>query len=260
MLFFARGFGVCCGVDSRGRDVRPAAYSLSFASPKESKQRKGAPQSATPSLRYGADLRRGACGVPPQNSLRAWQRSVRTSAASQSTRHARFDAHAHPASTPPQAQPAGVGTRTRAIASLGPHRARFALRRLQCAVRAQDWAERSDGPTGSPLPSVRAEKRRAAGACVCRRTHALRPLTCRSCPNGAHVVRAVSSAAAPADRASQVARSAAKGHAQQGRLSFGYFSLAKQRKVPRPPGRDPAPGSNLLAKARTVSPTNIQKA
>jgi len=24
------------------------------------------------------------------------------------------------------------------------------------------------------------------------------------------------------------------------RLSFGYFSLAKQRKVPRPPGRDPA--------------------
>ena len=196
------------GVASRGRDVRPAAHSLSFASPKESKQRKGDPQSATPSLRYGADLRQGACGMPPQNSLRA-ARSVRKAAASQSTRHARFDAHAHPASPLPQAQPAGVGIRTRAIASLGPHRTRFALRRLQCAVRSQDWAERSDGPAVSPNPSVRAEKRRAAGACVCRRTHALRALTCRSCSNGAHAVRVVSSAAAPADRASQVARSAA---------------------------------------------------
>ena len=42
------------------------------------------------------------------------------------------------------------------------------------------------------------------------------------------------------DRASQVARSEAEGRSNQGRLSFGYFSLAKQRKVPRPPGRDPA--------------------
>ncbi|RIX77936.1 hypothetical protein D3H34_17855 [Acidovorax cavernicola] len=44
-------------------------------------------------------------------------------------------------------------------------------------------------------------------------------------------------------RAPQVARSAAKGRRQQGRLSFAYFSLAKQRKVGRPPGRDPAPES-----------------
>ena len=35
------------------------------------------------------------------------------------------------------------------------------------------------------FPSARAEKRRAGGACVCRRTHALRALTCRSCLNGA---------------------------------------------------------------------------
>ena len=41
-------------------------------------------------------------------------------------------------------------------------------------------------------------------------------------------------------RAPQVARSEAEGHSQQGRLSFGYFSLAKQRKVARLPGRDPA--------------------
>ncbi|QHE86617.1 hypothetical protein F9K07_17800 [Hydrogenophaga sp. BPS33] len=31
------------------------------------------------------------------------------------------------------------------------------------------------------------------------------------------------------------------------RLSFGYFSLAKQRKVPRPPGRDPASHESDIA-------------
>ena len=41
-------------------------------------------------------------------------------------------------------------------------------------------------------------------------------------------------------RAPQVARSAAEGHAYQGRLSLAYFSLATQRKVSRPPGRNPA--------------------
>ncbi len=41
-------------------------------------------------------------------------------------------------------------------------------------------------------------------------------------------------------RAPQVARSEAEGPGPSGRLSFGYFSLATQRKVPRPPGRDPA--------------------
>ena len=37
----------------------------------------------------------------------------------------------------------------------------------------------------------------------------------------------------------------AKGSQTGGRLSFGYFSLAKQRKVPRPPGRLPASALNL---------------
>ena len=45
------------------------------------------------------------------------------------------------------------------------------------------------------------------------------------------------------------------------RLSFGYFSLAKQRKVPRPPGRDPASPAGQAhrrAKARNSpqDPTN----
>ena len=41
-------------------------------------------------------------------------------------------------------------------------------------------------------------------------------------------------------RAPQVARSAAEGRRQQGRLLFAYFLLATQEKVSRPPGRDPA--------------------
>jgi len=40
--------------------------------------------------------------------------------------------------------------------------------------------------------------------------------------------------------APQVARSEAEGRRQQGRLSFAYVSLAKQRNVGRLPGRDPA--------------------
>ncbi len=47
---------------SAGRDVRPAAHLLSFASPKESRQRKGDPTDRVPSLRCGqpAMLARGA--------------------------------------------------------------------------------------------------------------------------------------------------------------------------------------------------------
>ncbi len=44
----------------------------------------------------------------PWNSLCA-ARAARTATASQFTKHGRFDAHAHPTTAPPQAQPAGVG-------------------------------------------------------------------------------------------------------------------------------------------------------
>ena len=71
-------------------------------------------------------VRRGkpaACRLrgAPWNSLCA-ARAARTSTASQFTKHGRSDAHAHPTTAPPQAQPAGVGSRTsiRAIALLGP--------------------------------------------------------------------------------------------------------------------------------------------
>ena len=50
-------------------------------------------------------------------------------------------------------------------------------------------------------------------------------------------------------RPAQVARSVAEGRRQRGRLSFAYFSLAKQRKVSRPPGRDPAPELKIAGNA-----------
>ena len=53
---------------------------------------------------------------------------------------------------------------------------------------------------------------------------------------GGRCLSVASSARPRLVRATQRTRRAA----HSARLSFGYFSLAKQRKVPRPPGRDPA--------------------
>src|SRR3989344_2123474 len=58
-----RWFGRCACVECGGRVVAPAGDSLFFASPKKSKQKKGDPQSATPSLCEGANLRRGGGGL-----------------------------------------------------------------------------------------------------------------------------------------------------------------------------------------------------
>ncbi|RAR84757.1 hypothetical protein AX018_1010109 [Paracidovorax anthurii] len=56
--------GACGGVVSRGRDVRPAAHLLSFASPKESRQRKGDPAVCVPlrPLGEGGNLRCSVAG------------------------------------------------------------------------------------------------------------------------------------------------------------------------------------------------------
>ena len=81
-------------------------------------------------------------------------------------------------------------------------------------------------PGRVPLPSGCAEERSVSR------------IRARSCLSEA------SSARPRETRAPQVARSEAKGRRQWGRLSFAYFSLAKQRKVGRPPGRVPAPENN----------------
>ena len=111
------------------------------------------------------------------------------------------------------------------------------------AARRARQAERSDGPCGL-RPSNPFWLRLRRGACgVGMRVAArmLRPLTRRGCPNGAAQQRSEFHGAPRKRPDAGVPLRTAKGSQTVGRLSFGYSSLAKQRKVPRPPGRDPAP-------------------
>jgi len=102
----------------------------------------------------------------PWNSLCA-ARAAQTSTASQLTRHGRSDAHAHPATAPPQAQPAGVGSQTTKQPDIhsGYRWARLGLRSAW-RLRPRVGAERSVAKQRSvwmfcPLcPSGCAEERR----------------------------------------------------------------------------------------------------
>ena len=68
--------------------------------------KKGRPPVCDPFALRRGDLRRGDCWVR-RGTRFALARAARTATASQLTRHGRSDAHAHPATAPPQAQPAG---------------------------------------------------------------------------------------------------------------------------------------------------------
>ena len=119
----------------------------------------------------GARRWRGAL----RNSLHA-ARFAQTTAASQFTKHARLRA-CHPTTASPQAQP------ERGWRRHGPS--------LRSASRAQALRAAKSRPSaamarmGLQTPSGRTEERRAWGGRVCRRTQALRALTCRVCLNGA---------------------------------------------------------------------------
>jgi hypothetical protein len=73
LSFLSRSAALCFGAASLagavGREFAPAGESLSFASPKESNQRKGDPAVCVPPLRYGQPAVLGY-GGGPQNSLR----------------------------------------------------------------------------------------------------------------------------------------------------------------------------------------------
>jgi len=65
--------GRCACAKGGCRDMRPAAHLL-FLRRQEKKAKEGDPQSATPALRYGANLRRGGCGVRRGTRFAAAQR------------------------------------------------------------------------------------------------------------------------------------------------------------------------------------------
>ena len=154
--------------------MRPAAHSLSFASPKESKQRKGDPAVRVPSLRYGqpAVLGHGACRRT-HCALRASFKQLRQ-VSSQSMRAA---------TRMPAPHPALLGTARREGGDETGHRyARPGAARREAP--APIGAERSDGPCRPPsLLAVPRSAGRGAGMRVAARMQ--RCLTCRSCLNEA---------------------------------------------------------------------------
>jgi hypothetical protein len=212
-----------CFFEGVGRDFAPAGESLSFASPKESNQRKGDPTVCVPPLRYGQPAVLGESGGP-QNSLRcAPLRQLRPLS--------RFPLRS-------SAQPEGSDPGHRCARPQIPNgpslRSASAIGRNG---RARPPHTRTRHGALTLIPSGCAEERSVS------RTRA------RSCLSEA------SSARPRETRAPQVARSEAEGRRQWGRLFFAYFLLAKQKKVGRPPGRDPAnslpQGAGLLEARRT---------
>ena len=139
--------------------------------------------------------------------------------------------HAQPPSPPPSPA-SGRGSKHHAARSSG-----LTKPRPSAAMARVDFP--------SPLAVPRSAGR---GAGAAAQHAALRALTRCGCLSGVSAANKASSAAPPRDRASQVARSEAEGHGQWGRLFFGYFLLARQKKVTAPPGAIPASSaSNPIA-------------
>ena len=129
--------------------------------------------------------------------------------------------------------------------------------------REQEDAPREAAAPTKPRPSAAMARRdfnsplavprsagRGAGAAA--QHAALRALTCCGCLSGVSAANKASSAAPPHARASQVARSEAKGHGQWGRLSLPTF-LWRDKESRSPAGansRPAAPPPHHPSKAR----------
>ena len=191
---------------------------------KKRRQKKATPLSASPALRYGA-----TCGARVQRGL-AQTRFAQTIASPDPLAAALLGAY----------RGDGEQTSTRAVAALGPTSRAQAPRAGRSCCRA----ERSDGPSGCldvrlSTPCWLRLRRGGCGVSTRVGARVLRDLTRRGCPSGAAQQQSEFHGAPRNRSAAGLPRSAAQGSQTGGRLSFGYFSLAKQRKVPRPPGRTP---------------------
>ena len=220
----------------------PAGEALFFASPKKSTQKKGDPQSATPALRYGANLRRCACGVRRGTRFAAAQR--RSDSHGESDHEARALRRAcHPATAPPQAQPQGVDSREQPNSHTGLRCARPGTR---CALfealapttkgRAKQWPEVLFGCLAPPSPLYA-------------------PRSTAASRSGLAIVGAKPSAASSSE--TPLAASTAgcpvaqrRGRRQWGRLLLPSF-LGDARKEGAPPGAHPGtrPGHRHAAKS-----------
>ena len=216
------------------------------ASPKESHQRKGDPQSATPALRSGANLRRGGCGV---------RRGTRFALRAPLGQPRRVSSRSMGASTPmltPQpprrrrsqqgvdSRTSNSRTATRAFASLGPISRAQAPRAAQAGPSAA--MARVDVRLAGSLLDAPGARRARGGMRVGARM--LRELTHRSCPSGAPQARS-EFCGAPRDRAPQVAPQRSEGVADS-RVAFSLvtFFWRSKRKPLRRRAHTPASALN----------------
>ena len=247
--------GLFCFMPLRGAGAGECARRRSnflLLRQKKVTKEKATPLSASPALRYGA-----TCGARGQGALR---NSLRACGA-------------------PLKQPQRVSSRSACVLRHTRHPARCAPRRIQrgwgtdihtghrfarprftgaSASRCADWVERSEDPCGCsavlgcpPPVAAPAAGRLRGGTRVGARV--LRDLTRRGCPSGAAQQQSEFHGAPRNRTAAGLPRSAAQGSQTGGRLSFGYFSLAKQRKVPRPPGRTPGSRPQHRQAARSAN-------
>ncbi len=197
----------------RSREFAPAGDLLSFASPKESKQRKGDPTARVPPLRYGqpAVLASPACR---RTRCVHFVHAAQTAAASQMLKPACPSAGGRPTPLRSSARAEGI--------------------ELQRAM-ARTWAlgcwlfDRPSAAMARAVPPPLWLRRGAqcSRPHACRRTGMLRGLTCRSCPSRVNEVNAASSAAG---RLCEHRRLPPKGDADSGVAFLWLLSLAKQRK------------------------------
>ncbi len=210
--------------------MRPAAQFLSLTRQRK-KPKKGDPTSATPALRYGANLRRASVGVGRRTHFALFERSVQTAAANQFTKRVHAALHAPPrhnratgAASRGDEQPLGPSLRS------APNGA-GALRRASQG-RAKRW------PEWFPYPCGRAEKRRAGGGRRHRRMPALRALIRCSCLSGALQARSEFCSATARSSIAGCPAAQRRGHGQWGRLLLPSF-LGETRKEGAPPGALP---------------------
>ncbi len=209
----------------RGRDVRPAAHLLSFASPKESRQRKGDPTVCDPfRLRRAGQPVSGRAWGAPRNSLRAF--ALRSDSRGESELK-RVRPAAHP---PPHALP-DTGASTREWGSHTGHRCARPPARERCAPRfrpSEAMARMGCWLFNSLLYAPRS----AAGGVACVPQDTQASLTSLPQLFERSAQRAVSSAAHPAREHRRLPRSAAKGTQTAGSpflclLSFGEAKESK---------------------------------
>ena len=154
------------------------------------------------------------------------RRSVQTTTASQLTKRVCPAAHPPPRAlrAPGASRRGGEQTAIRAVAALGL----AVAARSACVL----GAERSEGPSGCPIPRVPFTMRRGAQ----------RPADQGSRLSERNAVERVR--ARPRwTRAPQVARSEAQGRSLQGRPFFGDFLSATRKKVTRTPGDSRPPSA-----------------